>query len=92
MQFIKLEISNWRISKHSKIPAPIDRRIVLIVFRKCIPNPDLTIEMCIMKEANVSGSSGRSTPMGVNIKLVKCDMDEVCEQKPGQSTWFPYFG
>ena len=57
-----------------------------------MPNPDLTMEMCILKEANVTGSSGRSTPMGVNIKLVKCDMDEVCEQKPGQSTWFPYFG
>ena len=57
-----------------------------------MPNSDLTIEMCIMKEANVSGSSGRSTPMGVNIKLVKCDMDEVCEQKPGHLTWFPYFG
>ena len=53
-----------------------------------MPNPDLTIEMCITKEASVSGSSGRSQPLDVKIKLVKCGMDEVCEQKLQQSTWF----
>ena len=62
------------------------------VFRKCMPNPDTTVEMCLIKEG---GSSGRSKPLGLNIKLVKCDMDEVCEQNQHnrpQSIWFPYFG
>ena len=62
-------------------------------FRKCKPNPEVTVEMCILKEANVGG---RSTPLGLNIKMVKCDMDEVCEQRPGivglERKWFPHFG
>ena len=61
----------------------------LNVLRKCIPNPDITVEMCLMKGM---GFGGRSASMGLKIVMVKCDMDEVCEQKPGQSTWFPYFG
>ena len=61
----------------------------LNVLRKCIPKFKLESEMCVMKETNVGG---RSKPLGWNIVMVECDMDEVCEQGPGQSTWFPHFG
>ena len=64
----------------------------LNVLRKCIPF-NIESEMCVMKETNVGG---RSKPLGWNIwnhvVMVECDMDEVCEQGPGQSTWFPHFG